>query len=137
GVVTSRQVDSGHFVQPATASATPLLIVARSDKMRVFVAINEIEAAQIDVGDPATIEIQALRGAAVQGKVTRTSFALDPNNRSLETIIDLDNRGGQLRPGLYGTAKITLAEQANALVLPAAAIGRQGKEAFCYRLMNG
>jgi RND family efflux transporter MFP subunit len=134
GVVTSRRVDPGHFVQPAMSGAAPLLIVARSDKMRVFVAVPEMESAYVDLTDPVTIEVQSLRGAEFKGTVTRTSFALDADNRSLNTIIDIDNRDGRLRPGLYATAKILLQEQKDALTLPSAAVVRQGKEAFCYRL---
>jgi RND family efflux transporter MFP subunit len=137
GVVTVRRVDPGHFVQPAGSGGPPLLVVARSDKMRVFVAVPELEAAYVDLGDPVAIEVQALRGAEVKGNVTRTGFALDVANRSLDTIIDLDNSGGRLRPGLYGTAKILLQEQKDALTLPAAAVARQGREAFCYRLIGG
>jgi HlyD family secretion protein len=137
GIVTLRRVDLGHFVQPAASGSAPLLVVVRSDKMRVFVAVPESEAAYVDVGDPVTIESPTLGGAELKGKVTRTSAALDTVNRSLETIIDLDNSDGRLRSGLYATAKITLQEQANALTLPAAAVVRQGKEAHCYRLISG
>jgi HlyD family secretion protein len=136
GVVTQRHVDPGHFVQPAGAGPAPLLVVARADKIRVFAAVPEMEAGLIDIGDPVTIEIQSLRGAEIKGQVTRTGFALDVSSRSLETIIDLDNRDGRIRPGLYATAKIILAEKPDALVLPSAAAVRQGKEAFCYRLID-
>jgi RND family efflux transporter MFP subunit len=137
GILTLRRVDPGHFVQPAAAGSPPLLVVARTDRIRVFVAVPEVDAGYVDVGDDASIEVQSLRGAAVQGKVTRTSMALDPTSRSLETIIDLDNADGRLRPGLFATVKITLQKQENVLTLPAAAVVRQGKEAHCYRLIDG
>jgi HlyD family secretion protein len=137
GIVTLRQVDPGHFVQPAGSDAAPLLVVARSDKMRVFAAVPEIEASYVDLGDVVTIEVQSLRGAEFNGQVTRTSFALDAGSRALETIIDLDNREGRLRPGLYATVKITLQEQNDALTLPSAAVVRQGKAALCFRLIDG
>jgi len=136
GIVTERKVDPGHFVQPAGSTSQPLLVVTRSDIIRVFVAIPEMEAAYIDIGDPVALEIQSVRGAAIGGKVTRTGFALDPANRSLDTIIDLEN-DGRLRPGLYATAKITLDQRKDALTLPTAAVLRQGKDAFCFRLTNG
>jgi HlyD family secretion protein len=137
GVVTLRRVDPGHFVQPAGAGSPPLLVVARSDKMRIFVAVPESDAAYVDVDDPVSVEVQSLRGAALSGKVTRTGFSLDPSSRSLETIIDLDNADGRLRPGLFATVKITLQEQQDALTLPSAAVVRQDKAAFCYRLIGG
>ena len=137
GVVTHRNVDPGHFVQPAGASGTTLLVIARSDKMRIFTAIPEMEAAYVDVGDDVTVEVQSLRGAEFQGQITRTSFALDASSRSLETIIDIDNADGRLRPGMYAMARLTLQERKDALTLPAAAVVRQGREAFCYRLIGG
>ncbi len=137
GVVTHRHVDPGHFVQPAAGNGTTLLVVAREDQLRVFVAVPEMEAAYVDVGDEATIDVQSLRGAEFKGAVTRTGFALAAGSRSLETIVDLENKDGRLRPGLYGVAKITLQVKENALTLPAAAVVRQNKEAFCYRLIGG
>ena len=137
GVVTQRRVDPGHFVQPAITRAEPLLTIAREDKLRVFVAVPEMEAAYVDIGDPATIDVQSLRGAEFKGAVTRTGFALAAGSRSLETIIDLDNADARLRPGLYGVARITLQVQENALTLPAAAVVRQNKEAFCFKLTGG
>jgi RND family efflux transporter MFP subunit len=137
GIVTSRNIDPGHFVQPAAASGTPLMVVARSDKMRVFVAIPEMDAGHVGVGSEATIEVQSLRGAEFKGQVSRTSFALDVGSRSLDALIDIDNTDGRLRPGMYATAKLTLAERPDVLTLPSAAVVRQGKEAFCYRLADG
>lgn len=136
GVVTQRHVDPGHFVQPG-GNGPPLLVVARHDKMRIFVAVPEMEAAFVDVGDSATIEVQSLRSAEFKGTVTRTSVALDPNSRSLDTIIDIDNTEGDLRPGLYAVAKITLQQRKDVLTLPAAAVVRQGRDAFCNRLIGG
>jgi RND family efflux transporter MFP subunit len=137
GVVTARRVDPGHFVQPTGGGGSPLVVVARSDKLRVFISVPEVEAGYVDLGDPVTMEVQSVRGAEIKGTVTRTGYVLDVANRSLETIIDLDNAGGRLRPGLYATAKILLQEQKDALTLPAAAVVRQGKEAFCYKLVGG
>jgi RND family efflux transporter MFP subunit len=137
GVITSRGVDPGHYVQPAGASTSPLLVIARTAVARIFVAVPELEAGYVDVGDEATVAVQSLRGAEFTGKVTRTSFVLDETSRSLMTIIDLDNQEGRLRPGTYATAKLKLDEHQDVLTLPAAAVVRQDKEAFCYRLIDG
>jgi RND family efflux transporter MFP subunit len=137
GVITARNVDPGHFVQPNGAASLPLVVVARTDVVRVFAAIPEIEVGYVDVGDEVTIEVQSLRGATYSGKVARTSFALDAASRSLETIVDVENTDGKLRPGMFATARLTLEVRENALVLPAAAIVRQNGKAHCYRLIDG
>ncbi|MCI0361074.1 MAG: efflux RND transporter periplasmic adaptor subunit [Planctomycetaceae bacterium] len=137
GVVTLRRVDPGHLVQPASASAEPLLVVARTDRMRITAPVPELEAAAVDIGDEATIEVQSLKGAEFTGKVSRTSLALDEGSRALDAIIDLENSDSRLRPGMYATVRLTLDERKDALTLPTAAIVRQGKEAFCYCLADG
>jgi RND family efflux transporter MFP subunit len=136
GVVTRRQVDPGHFSQPGP-NGTTLLVVARTDRVRVFTAIPEMEAAHVDVGDNVTIEVQSLKGEAFPGRVDRTSFAIDAASRSLDTIMDIDNEHGRLRPGMYATARLTLAERKDVLTLPSAAVIRQGKETLCFRLEHG
>jgi HlyD family secretion protein len=137
GIVTERRVDPGHFVQPASADSQPLLVVARTDKMRVIVPVPESEASYVDIGDPVAIEIPSLRNAEFTGQVTRTSLSLGAGSRALDVIIDLDNADGRLRPGMYATARVTLQEQKDVLTLPGAAVVRQGKDAFCYRLVEG
>jgi HlyD family secretion protein len=137
GVVTERKVDTGHFVQPAGSGAGPLFILNRTDIVRVFVAIPEIEVGQIDRIIDATIQVQALGGDAIEAQVKRASWALDQGSRSLVAVIDLPNADGRLRPGMYATARLLLAERADVLTLPAAAVVRKEKDAFCFRVDGG
>ena len=132
GIITQREVDPGYFVLPAGAHAAPLLVIARTDTIRVFAAIPEIEAGLVDVGDTAIVQVQSLKNAEIPGVVSRTAFAISDGSRSLETVIDLANPDGRLRPGMYATAKILLAERPDALVLPAAAVVRKDGGAFCF-----
>lgn len=136
GVVTKRAVDTGHFV-PQGGTAGPLAAVARTDRVRVFLEVPELEAAKVDTGDPAAVQVQALDGLEVLGEVTRTAWSLDVANRALPTEIDLDNTSGRLRPGMYATATIRLEQRESVLTLPAAAIARQPEGAFCFILRNG
>lgn len=132
GVVISRQVDPGHFVQPANgAGAKPLAAVARTDRMRVVLDVPEMEAGYVDVGDPVVLRVQALRGAEIKGKIARISWSLDAGNRSLRAEVDVPNDNSALRPGMYATGAIELDRRENALTLPATAIIRTEAEAAC------
>jgi HlyD family secretion protein len=138
GVVTQRAVDNGHFVQPASQAAVrPLLTVARTDKVRVSLEVPELEAGQVDVGDAVTLNIQALAGEPIQGSITRTSWSLDPANRSLRAEIDLLNVSARFRPGLYATATIELARRDNVLTVPVTAIIRVDQQTFVNEVQNG
>jgi RND family efflux transporter MFP subunit len=99
--------------------------------------VPEMEAGGVDVGDPATLHVQALPSVEISAKVTRTSWSLDPANRSLRAEIDVANEESRLRPGMYATAMIELAHRENALTLPATAIVRDGNATYCYSVENG
>lgn len=107
GVIVRRSVNSGHFLQPgAGAAAHPIFHVARTDKVRVFVEAPENDAMLIREGMPARVRVQALKDAVIEGKVTRSSWSLDPKSRTLRVEIDLENPDGRLRPAMY--AYVTL-----------------------------
>ena len=104
GVITTRNVDTGHYVQPAAAGSTPLLVIAGTERVRIFIDIPEVEAGWVDSGeqgDAVTIRVPALAGREFTCPVTRTSWALDDKNRSLRTELDCRNPDGELRPGMY------------------------------------
>lgn len=132
GVVSERNVVRGDFVQPATSmTARPLLAVARTDMVRVFVDVPEMESAWVEAGSGGYVSVQALPNPIVEGKVTRTSWVLGAN-RTLRTELDLPNPTGLLRPGMYATAHILLQERSDACVLPLSAIVHEGKRTFCW-----
>ena len=137
GVVTERNVNRGDFVQPAsTATAKPLLAVACTDTVRIFVDVPEMESPWVEAGRTGYVNVQALPDRTVEGKVTRTTWVLGAN-RTLRTELDLPNPNGLLRPGMYATAHILLQERANVYVLPVSAIVREGKQAFCWVAKDG
>jgi len=137
GVVTARNIDTGHFL--AGTGVKPLLAVARTDRVRVFVDVPEAEAPLVttgDAGDPATVQVQSLAGKAFTGKVTRSGWALDASNRSLRIEIDLPNTDEVLRPGMYASVQVVLDERANTTTLPIAAV-TSGAEPYCYVVESG
>jgi HlyD family secretion protein len=133
GVVTRRNVDTGHFTQATRgADAKPLFVVSQSDTVRVFVDVPELEAAWVDAGDSAVVQVQALRNKETKATVTRTSWTLNSTNRSLRTEIDVPNTDHEFRPGMFATVRIVLDEHPDALVLPASAVIYDGNESFCH-----
>lgn len=137
GLVTRRIVNTGDFVQPAgNSKGESLFVVEKVDPVRVIANVQELEAVWVRDGDTAFIRPQSLQGQQFEGKVTRTAGALNPQNRTLRTEIDLPNAEGKLLPGMYVTVTI-IAEHKNVWALPVAAVVTQGEQTFCYRVENG
>ena len=102
GVVTERNVVRGDFVQPAGAvAAKPLLAVARTDIVRIFVDVPEMESPSVEAGRGGYVNVQALPDRIVEGKVARTSWVLGAKS-------DLADRAGpsqSQRPAAAGNVR--------------------------------
>jgi RND family efflux transporter MFP subunit len=83
--------------------------------------IPESIAAQIHLGDPVKVRVQALN-RAITGKVSRFADSLDLQTRTMQTEIDFDNRDGRLIPGMFTETQLVLAEKPNALSVPQEAV---------------
>lgn len=140
GVVTRRTVDTGHYVHPPAGGNMPLVVVARVDQVRVFVDVPEMEAPLVDGGDQADqalVTVQSLENRQFAAGVRRTSWSLDAANRSLRVEVDLPNEDGTLRPGMYARVSILLAQRDDVLCVPATAVLRESRDAYCYVVDNG
>jgi RND family efflux transporter MFP subunit len=137
-IVSQRNVDVGHFVQPAEAAqARPLFTIVQTNVVRIFVDVPEADAPLVDRGDPAVLHVPALEKKEFPASVTRTAWALHTSTRTLRTEVDVPNESGELRPGMYAFATITLAESPDALVIPASAVRTENGESFCFSVANG
>ena len=138
GVVTFRAVDPGDLVQAAGGSkgGETLIRVAQVDKLRVVTHVPESDAVWLDVGDAVELEFDAFPGKVFNGSIARTSGSLNGSTQRMQAEVDLDNRKGQLLPGLYGRAKISLEKKPGALVLPAGAV-RFGQGPSHVYVVNG
>jgi RND family efflux transporter MFP subunit len=130
GVITRRNVDTGHLTRPGS-DAPPLFVAARTDVITITVDIPETYSTDVNPGDRALIKLQAMKGRTVEGKVTRTSWALDPKTRTIRAEIDIPNPGGKLRPGLYAYATVIVEEHADVLSIPTTAVLQDKDKAFC------
>ncbi len=108
GIISQRNIDTGHFVQPGTGSQPPLFVVERIDTLRVAVDVPEREAVHVQVGSTAWIQVPAIGKEEFEAKVSRTSWVLDPASRTLRVEIDLSNPDRLFRPGMYAKARVQL-----------------------------
>jgi RND family efflux transporter MFP subunit len=136
GVVTHRHVDVGDLTEPGT-HGKPLFTVARDDMVRITVSVPEMYAMEVNSGDRVLVRLQALSGRNFDGKVSRTSWTLDPKNRTLRTEIHVPNPKGMLRPGLYAYATLIVEEHADVLSVPSSALVRQDTRSYCVSVADG
>jgi RND family efflux transporter MFP subunit len=131
GIVTSRRVNTGDLVQPNNGKGEGLFTVARLNPVRLVVNVPEAEAGLVKENVAVRLNLPALKAPMLTGKVTRTSWALEPGSRTLRTEIDMPNPDGRLRPGTYLYAHLT-GQLPQAWVVPATAVVKQGDAVVCF-----
>ncbi|MGY4398442.1 Cu(I)/Ag(I) efflux system membrane fusion protein [Sphingomonas sp. UYAg733] len=89
-------------------------------------AVPEAQAALVRVGRPVRAELTALPGETVTGRVVAILPTAQAESRTLTVRIELPNRGGRLRPGMFATVHLG-GEGGSGLLVPSEAVIRTGK----------
>jgi RND family efflux transporter MFP subunit len=98
GVITLRNVDTGALVNEGS---TLLFRVAQTNRVRAYVNVPQSESTSVHVGLKAKLTIPDRPNIRFDGTVTHTSDSLDAASRTLLAEIQIDNKTGQLLPGMY------------------------------------
>ncbi|HUL34135.1 MAG TPA: efflux RND transporter periplasmic adaptor subunit [Candidatus Eisenbacteria bacterium] len=124
GVITARYADTGALIAAGTSSSAqsiPMVRLAQVSKLRLVLPVPESLAAQIHLGDPVNVHVQALNKNIV-GRVSRFAQSLDLQTRTMETEIDFENAKETLLPGMYAETVLQLADHQNVLTVPIEAV---------------
>ncbi len=130
GVVTSRQVGRGQFVNSYTGgSSTPLLVI--SDLSRVWLVANlrDTDSARVRVGAALTARVPALDGLSVSGRVVFVSPVVDPAAHRVTVRAEVANPDGRLRPDMFADVTVGAGPTRTAVSVPAAAVLYDGSAA--------
>lgn len=150
GVIVGRNANTGDFLFRTTGDQTarelspyqspehgaPVYVVDRTDVVRVFVDIPEKDADYVPVGTKATVLARAYRDREIPGSVTRTSWAVNVQSRTLRAEIDLPNPDGRILPGMYAYGKVVI-ERPGVRALPLDALVYSGEQTFCWQYVKG
>ncbi len=123
GTILNRNVSEGQTV--ASSFSTPTLFSIAKDltKMRVRASVDEADIGNVKVGQKATFTVDAFPDETFDGQVSEVRLhpTVSSNVVNYTTIINADNSGLKLKPGM--TANITIYTQVldNVMKIPVAA----------------
>jgi RND family efflux transporter MFP subunit len=123
GVITARNTDVGALVNGGNGAPNQELFhEAAVDKLRVFVNVPEAYSRAAVPGISATLTLAEFPGRSFEGKLVRTTGAIDPGTRTLLAEIEVLNASGELKPGSYAEVHLKLPSATQSLMLPVNAI---------------
>lgn len=114
GVISEKNVDSGHNVMPGEAVAR----LVKVDDVKVSVSVPENEISRITIGQEVNICVQALGGKVFPGKVAEKGIAANPLSRSYDVKALVENRQTELMPGMICTLYMVTEDEGQTFVLP-------------------
>ena len=119
GVITARNTDIGALINAGQSAGTELFRIADMHKLRIYVQVPETYAAVTRPGLEAELRFAEQPKKGFTAKTVRTSNALDPNLRTLQVELELDNADHEVFPGAYAEVHFKLPASAETLRLPA------------------
>jgi len=122
GVITSRTIEVGQLVAAGTGAGQALFRVSKTDVVRVYVNVPQLDAQAIRVGDDATVNLREIKGRSFVGKITRTANELDLSTRTLLTEVRIPNDDGALLSGMYAAVQLKLNRTNSPLTIRATAL---------------
>jgi Cu(I)/Ag(I) efflux system membrane fusion protein len=121
GVVKTLGVRQGMTLAPGQTLAE----VNGLGTVWVNAAVPEAQAGAVRVGTPAEVTVTAFPEETFTGRVTAILPQADVESRTLTARIEIANRGGRLRPGMFATVAFQRQPE-TALLVPSEAIIRTG-----------
>jgi membrane fusion protein, multidrug efflux system len=118
GLVEQRLVSVGDYVTRGTKVAS----VIRINPLRVELTVPGQYLSEVAAGRAVTLEVDAFRGRTFTGRIRYVSPMVRTDTRALVVEAVVPNDTGQLKPGLFATARIEQASETPAVLVPAAAV---------------
>lgn len=123
GVVIERHVVAGEVVDTSTV----LFAVADLSRLWLTLSVREEDAQYVSAGQPVLFRPHGNGDIAeIRGAVTWISTSADDQTRTIKVRVELPNADGRLRANTFGTGRIVLREEPQAVVVPSEAVHWDG-----------
>ncbi|MEA2699698.1 MAG: HlyD family secretion protein [Myxococcales bacterium] len=124
GVVISRSVDVGQTVAASLQAPTLFVIAQDLTKMQVDTSVAEADIGKLRADMPATFTVDAYPARRFKGVIRQIRNAPQTvqNVVTYDAVVDVDNNGLELRPGMTATVTFIYDQKDDALRVPNAAL---------------
>lgn len=124
GTVIARDVSVGQTVAASLQTPTLFSIAQDLGQMEVDINVGEPDIGNVKTGETVDFSVLAYPGQTFIGKVGQVRINPQTVNNvvTYDVVVDVQNQGNKLLPGMTANATIDVARAPNALVVPLAAL---------------
>ena len=123
GRISKRFVDQGAMV----AAATPIYTIVDDAQFEFRAAVTSADFGKLHVGQKVTVTADALPGFKTEGEVNRIAPQIDTRTRAFDVVVRVPG-ASQLVSGLFARADVHVRDIPGSLVVPPAALIRDGAD---------
>lgn len=136
GIIIQRNISPGALVSPGKPTDQPMLVLQDISKLRLEVFIPEDYVDKVDLNKPVSFTFNAMPGQKHTAKISRSANALSTLHQEAVEI-DVINKGGILKPGMYAEVQIPMLSGAKSMLVPNSAIVRSTERQYVIIVSNG
>lgn len=118
GTVISRLVTAGAVVQ----SSGEMFVISDLSSIWVIANVQEEFLSRVRPRMAAVVSVQAYPDRRFAGRVIRVDEKLDPETRTVQAIVEIDNRAGLLKPEMYAVVELETGSSERGLFIAQTAI---------------
>ncbi len=125
GVVASINADVGDVINPMMGGFFPnegILTLMDYSRIKITVEVSQRDAARIEKGQFAHVEVAAFPGRSFPGSVSLVNQTADAQSKKFAVEVQLENQDRLLKPNTFGDITIIVAVHENVLVIPIKAV---------------
>jgi RND family efflux transporter MFP subunit len=128
GVITGRTANPGQVV----AMGQELVVVTDLSNVWIIGDLYEQDFETVQVGSTATITTPVYASSTFRGRVAYIDPRVDAQTRTAKVRVEVPNRDGRLRLGMYVSMVFSTPRKERALVVPRAAVQALGERMVVY-----
>ena len=127
-----RQISLGEYLSPGTEIAA----LNVWNPLRAEFTVPQSQSGLIHSGQTVDITVDAFPGKRFQGRITAINSEINPNTRNVTVEAVVQNPQMQLRPGMFGEARILLGAVRKRLAVPTVAVTYSTFGDYVYLIEN-
>lgn len=125
GVIASRNAEVGDVINPMMGgfgAASGVMTLMDFSVVKIVVEVSQKDVVRLQKGQDAQLTVAAYADRVFHGKVMVVNQAADPLSKKFKVEVYVDNPDLMLKPNTFGDVTLEVSSQAEALVIPQAAV---------------
>jgi len=118
GEVSRKVLSAGEYINEKAQAFT----VVSTGTLKFKGTVAEASAPKVRAGQEVLVTVEAFKGRAFKGRLTRISPSVDVRTRTLEVEASVPNQNGTLKPGFFARGMISAQKEGNVAFVPESAV---------------